>query len=240
MEEQIKQLDLKIESAKSDDNIQETEIAELIFDKGVIYKIHKEKESALKEFKEVIATTRSFNLKVNAVFEILHVGIIYKDLTLLKDNIELCHSFLKDGGDWEKRNRLRIYEGLYCMLTKEFKETGKLFLDALMTFTTYELMDYKTFVFYTALCNIISVDRNTLKNKVIDNSDVVACINDIPYLQEFLDSFYEGRYNDFFQIFVKVCERTKNDEFMSKHNNHFVMEMRIKVYSQFLRKYCSV
>jgi len=75
-----------------------------------------------------------------------------------------------------------------------------------MTFTNTELFEYKYFVFYTVIANIITVDRVTLKNKVIDNSDVVANIREIPHLQQFLDSFYNGNYKIFFQQFGKfIC-----------------------------------
>jgi 26S proteasome regulatory subunit N7 len=67
-----------------------------------------------------------------------------------------------------------------------------------MTFTSYELFDFKTFVFYTAVINIISVDRKTLKEKIIENSDVLSCINEIPHLEKFLNTFYDGQYAQFF------------------------------------------
>ena len=77
---------------------------------------------------------------------------------------------LEEGGDWDRRNRLKVYEGLYAMSvrwagslvivsfviiivllinfaiilasTRDFKLAAKLFLDAISTFTSYELMDY--------------------------------------------------------------------------------------------------
>lgn len=174
---------------------------------------------------------------MDSIFEILHIGILYKDLLLLAEYIAICKKKLVDQGDWEKKNRLKVYDGLYLVLTKNYAEAGKLFLEALMTFTNYELFDYKTFVFYTALTNIITIDRVQLKNKVIDNSDVVACIRDIPHLQDFLESYYNGNYKKFFQEFLRIIERAKDDYFLAKHNKYWVQEMRIKVYSQYLRKY---
>lgn len=70
-----------------------------------------------------------------------------------------------------------------------------------MTFTNYELFDYKKFVFYTVITNIFHLDRVTLHNKIIENSDVLACIRDIPNLSEFLESFYTGNYRKFFEVF---------------------------------------
>ena len=222
------------------DNMEEIDKANYNFEIGKIYKERKMKNEAIEEFKETIEKTQSFNTKIDAIFEILHIGILNKDLELLKEYLVKMKDLLKDGGDWEKRNRLKVYDGLNYILNRNFKEAGKLFLEALMTFTSYELFDYKTFVFYTAITNIITVDRNTLKNRVIDNSDVVSCINEIPHLENFLNTFYEGNYNEFLKEFYAIVQRLKTDFFFSKHYNFFMNEMRIKVYSQFLQSYKSV
>ena len=198
-------------------------------------------DKAIEQFKETIEQTISFNTKIDAIFEILHIGLLEKNQDILKEYLAKCHELLKsDGGDWEKKNRLKVYEGLYFVLNKNFKDAGKNFLDALMTFTSYELFDYKTFVFYTAITNIITVDRKTLKEKIIENSDVLSCINDIPHLQKFLNSFYEGEYAEFFVELFHIIQVIKKDFYLSKHYNYFINEMRIKVYSQFLQSYKTV
>ena len=53
---------------------------------------------------------------------------------------------LEEGGDWDRRNRLKVYEGLYAMPVRDFKLSAKLFLNAISTFTSYELMDYVKWV----------------------------------------------------------------------------------------------
>lgn len=75
-------------------------------------------------------------------------------------------SLFEEGGDWERKNRLKVYEGLYCMSTRNFKKAADLFLDSISTFTTYEIFPYDTFIFYTVLASIISLDRVSLKQKV--------------------------------------------------------------------------
>lgn len=49
---------------------------------------------------------------------------------------------IEEGGDWDRRNRLKVYEGVYCMAVRDFKKAANLFLDTISTFTSYELMDY--------------------------------------------------------------------------------------------------
>ena len=197
VDKRIEELKKKME--EDVEGIEEKDKATYIFEIGKIYKEKKMMDKALEQFKETIEKTTSFNTKFDAIFEILHIGLIEKNQDILKEYLSKCQELLKDeGGDWEKKNRFKVYEGLNFILNKNFKEAGKNFLDALMTFTSYELFDFKTFVFYTAITNIITVDRKTLKERIIDNSDVLSCINDIPHLQNFLNTFYEGKYADFF------------------------------------------
>ena len=238
-DKRIEELRKKME--EDEDGIEEKDKASYIFEIGKIYKEKKMMDKALETFKETIEQTTSFNTKIDAIFEILHIGLMDKNQDILKEYLEKCHELLKsEGGDWEKKNRLKIYEGLNFVLNKNFKDAGKNFLDALMTFTSYELFDFKTFVFYTAITNIITVDRKTLKDRIIDNSDVLSCINEIPHLQKFLNTFYDGEYGQFFHELYYIIQVLKKDFYLSKHYNYFINEMRIKVYSQFLQSYKTV
>ena len=234
----IEELQKKME--EDVDGIEEVDKATYIFEIGKIYKEQKMFPQAIAQFKETISNTKSFNTKIDALFEICHIGLMTKDLDLLKEYLEKIKESLKEGGDWEKKNRLKVYDGLYLLFNRNFKEAGKNFLDALMTFTSYELFDFKTFVFYTAVINIISVDRKTLKEKIIDNSDVLSCINDIPHLQSFLNTFYDGEYEKFFKELYFIIQVLKKDFYLSKHYNYYINEMRVKVYSQFLQSYKTV
>ena len=233
--------ELKKKMEEDVDGIEEKDKASYIFEIGKIYKEKKMMDKALETFKETIEQTTSFNTKIDAIFEILHIGLMDKNQDILKEYLEKCHELLKsEGGDWEKKNRLKIYEGLNFVLNKNFKDAGKNFLDALMTFTSYELFDFKTFVFYTAITNIITVDRKTLKDRIIDNSDVLSCINEIPHLQKFLNTFYDGEYEKFFKELYFIIQVLKKDFYLSKHYNYYINEMRVKVYSQFLQSYKTV
>ena len=73
---------------------------------------------------------------------------------------------IDEGGDWDRRNRLKVYRGIYCMSIRDFKQAATLFLDTVATFTSYELMDYQTFVTYTVLCSMIALERPELREKV--------------------------------------------------------------------------
>lgn len=56
--------------------------------------------------------------------------------------VMISWSLIEEGGDWDRRNRLKVYEGVYSMAVRDFKKAATLFLDTISTFTSYELMDY--------------------------------------------------------------------------------------------------
>ncbi len=75
-------------------------------------------------------------------------------------------SLIEEGGDWDRRNRLKVYLGLYSVMMRDFKVASVQFLDTVATFTSYELMDYETFVIYTIFCTVLALSRTDLRDKV--------------------------------------------------------------------------
>lgn len=89
----------------------------------------------------------------------------------------LFASLIEEGGDWDRRNRLKVYQGLYCVAIRDFKQAAELFLDTVSTFTSYELMDYKTFVTYTVYVSMIALERPDLREKV--KNETIIPINTV-------------------------------------------------------------
>jgi 26S proteasome regulatory subunit N7 len=63
---------------------------------------------------------------------------------------------VEEGADWDKKNKLKIFEGVYCMLIRDMKRAAELFMSSIATFTCAELMDYKDFVFYTVVTSMVT------------------------------------------------------------------------------------
>ena len=83
-----------------------------------------------------------FHRYCTIVFTKIHTAPSSSDHAITTANIAKAKQMLEEGGDWDRRNRLKVYEGLYAMSIRDFKLSAKLFLDAISTFTSYELMDY--------------------------------------------------------------------------------------------------
>ena len=71
-----------------------------------------------------------------------------------------------EGGDWDRRNRLKAYQGLHLLSIRNFKTGGELLLDTVSTFTATELIDYDDFVTLCVLAGVMSLDRKDVKKKV--------------------------------------------------------------------------
>ncbi|XP_022738121.1 26S proteasome non-ATPase regulatory subunit 6 homolog [Durio zibethinus] len=237
-EEEIKKLDEKI--ADAEENLGESEVREAHLAKSLYYIQIGEKEKALEQLKVTESKTVAVGQKMDLVFYTLQIGFFYMDFDLISNSIDRAKNLFEEGGDWERKNRLKVYEGLYCMSTRNFKKAANLFLDSISTFTTYELFPYDTFIFYTVLTSIISLDRVSLKQKVVDAPEVLTVIGKIPYLSEFLNALYDCRYKSFFLAFAGLTEQIKLDRYLHPHFRFYMREVRTVVYSQFLESYKSV
>ncbi|KAH7549760.1 hypothetical protein ACOSP7_025309 [Xanthoceras sorbifolium] len=238
IEEEIKKLDEKI--ADAEENLGESEVREAHLAKSLFYIQIGDKDKALEQLKVTESKTVAVGQKMDLVFHTLQLGFFYMDFDLISKSIDKAKNLFEEGGDWERKNRLKVYEGLYCMSTRNFKKAADLFLDSISTFTTYEIFPYDTFIFYTVLTSIISLDRVSLKQKVVDAPEILTVIGKIPYLSEFLNSLYDCQYKSFFSAFAGLTEQIRLDRYLHPHFRYYMREVRTVVYSQFLESYKSV
>lgn len=73
---------------------------------------------------------------------------------------------IDSGGDWDRRNRLKVYRALHHLSIRDFKEAADLLIDSLSTFTATELMEYEEFVALAVLAAGVGCDRKAIKEKV--------------------------------------------------------------------------
>lgn len=85
---------------------------------------------------------------------------------LIHHPVILAGRFIDKGGDWDRRNRLKVYKGLHLISIRQFNRGGELFLDSLSTFTATELVSYNDFVALTIIANTLTLKRPDLKAKV--------------------------------------------------------------------------
>ena len=81
-------------------------------------------------------------------------------------SLATAEQLVEKGGDWDRRNRLKVYRGLHLLSIRQFKQAADLFIDALSTFTATELIPYNDFVALTIMSGALTLERVELKKKV--------------------------------------------------------------------------
>ncbi|OTF81619.1 26S proteasome non-ATPase regulatory subunit 6-like protein, partial [Euroglyphus maynei] len=148
-DEKLKEFDFTIEDAEK--NLGEMEVREANLAKAEYYSMIGDKENTMSAFRKTYDKTVSLGHRLDLLFHLIRIGLFYLDHKLISTNIEKAKELIEEGGDWDRRNRLRVYQGFYCITIRDFQQAASLFLDTISTFTCYELCDYKTFVAYTVI-----------------------------------------------------------------------------------------
>ena len=104
--------------------------------------------------------------RLDLIFHQIRLGFFFLDFDVISRNLDKAKTLIEEGGDWDRRNRLKVYQGLHALMMRDFKTAAKQFLDTVATFTSYELMEYDTFVIYTIFCTMVALTRPDLREKV--------------------------------------------------------------------------
>ncbi|KAH6901697.1 26S proteasome, regulatory subunit Rpn7 [Coprinopsis sp. MPI-PUGE-AT-0042] len=70
---------------------------------------------------------------------LIRVGFFFSDRTLITKNLVEAEKLIDEGGDWDRRNRLKVYNSLH-LLSINHSNAQQGFLDALSTFAATELI----------------------------------------------------------------------------------------------------
>ncbi len=116
--------------------------------------------------------------KIDLVLAIIRMGLFYGDKLLVKKHVDRAKTLVEGGGDWDRRNRLKAYQGLYLLTARSYALAAPLLLDSLSTFTSYELCSYSSLVVYSVLAGSVSLKRVDFKSKVVDAPEIKAILGD--------------------------------------------------------------
>merc|ERR1712156_231323 len=162
---EIKVLDEKIADAEK--NLGESEHRETLLAKAEFLTKIGEKDAAVEAIRKTMEKTVGLGNRMDLIFHNIRIGLFWMDHSLIKANLEKATTLMEEGGDWDRRNRLKVYEGLYAMAIRDFLKAANLFLETVSTFTSYELMDYSQFVKYAVYASMIALERRQLHEKVV-------------------------------------------------------------------------
>jgi len=142
-----------------------------------------DKDAALEVYDETLKQDKtSLPQKLDVQFSKMRIAMASDDNELLERCITKAKELLEQGGDWERRNRLKVYEALSLAINREFKQAAEMLLTAISTFTCTELFEYEEFIFYTIILSMVSLDRAALGSKILKAPEVLAVYDKRPFL----------------------------------------------------------
>ncbi|KAI7865897.1 26S proteasome subunit RPN7-domain-containing protein [Spinellus fusiger] len=237
--EQLQKYDDKVTDAEQ--NQGETEVNEALLGKADYYAKIGDKENALTAYNSLLNKSITLGTRIDIVFAIVRIGFFFEDYTLVRAKLEKLKELIEQGGDWDRRNRLKAYEGVYLMSIRDFKGAASLFIDTLSTFTSTEMMSYKDFVKYAVLTSVISMQRVDIKKKVLNAPEILEVVSEVPYLEDFMTSLYNCNYADFFRALAHIEDtHLRTSRYLYPHMRYYTREMRIVAYAQLLESYRSL
>merc|ERR1719272_2767819 len=88
--------------------------------------------------------------------------------------------------------------------------------------------------------SMAALDRAALRADLIASPEVLSVIKETPCLQDFMESYFHSRYQDFMINFVPIIDTVTADRYMKPHIRLFNRTIRLNAYRQFLASYRTV
>jgi len=148
-------------------------------------------QECLQRYKDVIEFPKlSSGKKLDALLESARVASFYSDTAACDSYLDQAHKIISDGngegGDWERRNRLKVYRALQMLLHRQFEDASTLFAEGIATFSCNEICTYSEFITYACLTNLLHLkSRPELKKQILDGPEVLSVAKEIPVVVRF-------------------------------------------------------
>lgn len=199
------------------------------------------KDKAISTLRKAHELASGTGNKIDILLTIIRIGLFFDDKLFVKKELEAVKLLIDRGGDWERRNRFKTYQGLHLLSVRQFDEAANLLIDSLSTFTSTEITSYEEVVKYAVLAGAFALDRVNLKRKVVDSPEVLSLVPTTPSLEPITvmtNSLYTCEYDSYFKALATVeIEVLKTSRYLAPHSLYYIREMRRKAYAQLLESY---
>ena len=102
----LKKLEEAIKDAET--NLGESEIREALLAKAEYLTKIGDKDAAIEAVRKTMEKTVGLGNRMDLVFHNIRVGLFYMDHELIRANLDKANQLLEEGGDWDRRNRLKV------------------------------------------------------------------------------------------------------------------------------------
>ncbi|OAF69928.1 26S proteasome non-ATPase regulatory subunit 6 [Intoshia linei] len=236
--EKIKKMEIDIEECRQ--TMCETDVRDAILKKiGFLSQIGMFEDS-INEFKRLSDKTLTLGYRLDIIFHKLRIAFWNYDHKTLSTLLLKAKEHIDEGGDWDRRNKLKVYQGLFSICKRDFETAANLFLETVATFSCSELLSFKDFIRYCVLSSIISLKRPVLYSKIIRGAEIQQILYYLTDVKEFVKTFYDCLYDEYFLKLAAIEQSLEVDRYLTNHSQYYARQMRLLAYMQLLQSYKSV
>lgn len=232
-------LEVKVEEAK--ENAGDMEVLDARFEVARLAAKSFSRDEALEAYEKVLALPKlSSGKTMDALMESSRIASFYDHLVKNAELVQKISKLVDESGDWDRRNRVKIYSALTKVLARDIKTAASLLIDCIATFSCTEICTYTEFIVYTIITNILYLSRTDLKKKIIDGPEILSVAKDIPEVIKLVNALYDCDYKGYLHAMVAVEPILLGDRFLQPHCGYIMRELHVLGYKQFLDSYKSV
>jgi len=237
----LEELEAKVEDAK--ENAGDMEVMDARVNVARFAAQSLTQEQTLEAYQKLLDLPKiSSGKKIDAMMESSRVASFYGDNKKSAEFIDRAQKLATEGGggDWDRRNRLKVYRGLSRLLERDIKGAAALLIDCIATFSCNEICTYSEFIVYAIVSNLLSLSRPEMKAKLLDGPEVLSVATEIPEVLKLIRSLYDCDYKGYLHAMVEVEPVLQSDRYLQPHLAFWMRELHILAYKQFLDSYQSV
>lgn len=236
---ELKAVNEKIELAEKEQG--DIEVRDGLAEKAEIYKRHKDNENFRLYLQKAIDKTAGISKKLEFYLMILHSYFQEHNVEKFAEHLKICKKLNEEGGDWEKKNKLLVYEGLLFVIQKDLTSAAHTFLSCINTFNAPEVLSFEKLVNYASLLGSLTLPRKEISEKIINNSEMLSVLYEDKVMSDFVFSLYQSKYKEYFQNLLNVVENfVKKDFYLKDQEPAILKKARIVIYAQYLESYRTV
>lgn len=209
--EDLSKIEERIKQAQDDGD--DVMLRDALASKAEHFEGQKDYPKAIENYQLALAKTAGAQKKLEYQLAVLHIYFVTDNFAKFGEQLEICERLNEEGGDWEKKNKIMVYEGLWLIKKRDFEKAANTLLSCVNTFNAPEIIPFEKLVFYGVVLGMVTLHRKDLKSKVIDNSEIIAVLREDEMLFDYLFSLYERRYNDHFKSLgwlISYCSREQD------------------------------
>ena len=122
-ETRLKEIDDAIKDAIENEG--DMEVRDATMAKAQILARTADKSTAIAGYEEAEKLPKTTSgQKLDCRFHLMRIGMFWGDIPMVESHVKVCQEVVDKGGDWERRNRLKVYEATYLLSIRSFKKAA--------------------------------------------------------------------------------------------------------------------